>query len=154
MFCTKRAYGSLLMLVCAAVLVACGGGGDSPFYGLASGPGGGNGDPGDDPPVSTTRVSVYYLAPLGKDWSDPNFFDVPHSHEVLQEYWDWSGEGYKSDPRILTFLEEENLKVLDAWDMGPIMSVKLPQGTTVDEAMERWPVEYPETINSVSLLYD
>lgn len=48
------------------------------------------------------------------------------------------------------FVADENLDVLSEWWMIGAISVLLPPGTSVEEAVGDWPDEYPELIESVA----
>jgi len=144
------------LLICSFIVIAaamsCGG---NPQPGGIGSNGDGNGDnpPGTPDTAYGDRVDVMFHAPAGKEWSDPNWFDIQRTPEEYQEYYAWAEGGYLSDPRVQEFLVAEYLKIIDQWELRPIVTVRLPAGMTASEAIATWPAKYPAVVLLVQALY-
>jgi Subtilase family len=92
-------------------------------------------------------VMVGFIDPPPPANVDANYFDVPISASDPV----YAGTYYQivGDPEIDAFIANEGLDVFAEWPVIASMAAKLPPGTTVEQAVSEWPVEYAGLVVAV-----
>lgn len=137
------------------------GGGEQPMDGGPGGSGGGFDEEDEwdirdftDPrtqetyPIIDGRVLIAFKNPPEFPTVDPNYFD-----EEIDEYDDYYesltyGE-VGADEEVADFIAAEELIVYAEWNSIRGIAAVLPEGTSVEYAVENWPDDYPDLIESV-----
>ncbi len=138
-----------------------GGGGEEPMDGGPGGSGGGFDEEDEwdirdftDPrtqetyPIIDGRVIIAFKNPPEYPDVDPNYFDEEISPED-EYYHQTSYSTVSEDQDVADFVLAEELAVFVEWNAVKCIGALLPQGTSIEYAVEYWPDEYPDLIDSV-----
>jgi hypothetical protein len=77
---------------------------------------------------------------------DPNYFDVEHN--VNEPYYGIAYHPLTNDPAVAAFVAAEQLEVFTGWPEIGSIGVILPEGTTMLDAVQNWPTEYPDVVQA------
>jgi hypothetical protein len=72
----------------------------------------------------------------------------------LDPDYDWQSADFREDSALQSFITAERVKVIQWWmpsptSRGPGLTVAIPRGVSLEEAVTRWKDQYAELLNDV-----